>query len=253
MFDWDFIDHVYCISLRPNDTTRTELERHCNKVGLEVEFLIVDPHPDGGKAGCFDSHQQVARMALKAGYKNALILEDDARIMFDRMTDTRMKQLQRDIENVQYQIIYFGHMPMLFSRIDQIEQNATLARCTQSWMSHAYLASASFLKTIASEKYNNEHYDHFLHRVSDRSMRFVIAPMWLYQADDIGGTCSPTWILSSLCGIPRATQIAESMSIHYLTTYLVFFLFIVAVVGLIVFLLRRGHSSDTLSFESSIF
>jgi len=243
--DWSFVDKAYCISLRENKQSRIEFKNTCDTIGLAFEFLIVDRHPKGGKLGCFESHQIVARMALESGAKNAMIFEDDARLFEGSLSPIRLFRLKQELEKNEHELVYFGHMPMMFAWIKQLEPGSCLARCTSSWMSHSYFVSRSFLQKIVDEKYDDEHYDHFLHRVSEADKRFVVYPMMFYQ-DDRPGCISPTWLLSATTSIAGATAITESMAYNPVTSVVLIILFIVVVVWLIAKFLtpQRRHKTN---------
>ena len=223
-----------------------EFKRTCEAINLPFEFLIVDRHADGGKAGCFNSHQIVAQKALDAGAKNALIFEDDARLFDSRLTASKFIRLQEELEKEEWELVYFGHMPMMFSRIKQITSGSCLARCSSSWMSHSYFVSESFLHKIVNEKYNDEHYDHFLHRISEAEKRYVVYPMMFYQ-DDRPGCVSPTWLLAATTSIAGAATMTETMAYqpgYSMICIIVWVLIIIIIVWLLNNLFRwvKSHS-----------
>ncbi len=75
------IDTAICISLKEEEERRKQTIEECNKIGLPVKFLLVDPHPSGGVEGCKDSHKKVIQYAKENNLEYILVLEDD--VLFD--------------------------------------------------------------------------------------------------------------------------------------------------------------------------
>jgi GR25 family glycosyltransferase involved in LPS biosynthesis len=74
--------------------------KNAETLGLPIEIFSVDRHPDGGEAGCFDSHQRVCRKALQNGQKYGLIFEDDVEVnedFIDRVNEILEKLEEKDI------------------------------------------------------------------------------------------------------------------------------------------------------------
>lgn len=75
------VDGVFCISLKERQDRRDLLMNEFKESGLAIEFLIVEPDKENPERGCFYSHIKCAELALTRGFRNVLILEDDATLI----------------------------------------------------------------------------------------------------------------------------------------------------------------------------
>ncbi len=150
---WDFVDRAYCISLadRPDRAALAAAELH--RVGLcrRVLFYRPDRHPTRVIEGIWESHRAVARHALDAGARNALILEDDVAFApwVGRRTlaavEAAMAALPPD-----WTIFFLGHWPL---RARFVAPN--LLR-TSSACAHAYIASPRLLSWLAANPFSKD-------------------------------------------------------------------------------------------------
>jgi GR25 family glycosyltransferase involved in LPS biosynthesis len=46
----------------------------------KIHYHVVDKHPNGGSYGCYSSHLEIYKMAIKNGYKFAFVFEDDMKL-----------------------------------------------------------------------------------------------------------------------------------------------------------------------------
>ena len=258
-FDWSFVSKVYCISLSENITVREEFTKECESIQLpNVEFHVVERHPEGGMVGCFTSHCEVIQAAWDAGHANVLVFEDDARFFRDRMTPSNIKALEQTLVGKDWDLVYFGHMPYPLSRITETSPSSstssssrsitTLAKSDRSWMSHSYLVSRKMMRSILDNQADVQHYDAYLHEYSSESTRYVVYPMLYYQ-DDRPGTVSATWLLSNVMSLENVARTAETMSVHYMLTICLLTISVIIMVAILVFILLKilGISSSTCS------
>jgi len=78
------IDHIYCVNLERSKNRRLNMETEFEREKLEVEFFKACDGKEQGKDGafgCAQSHIQIWRDIVKHGYENALILEDDVKLV----------------------------------------------------------------------------------------------------------------------------------------------------------------------------
>lgn len=85
----------YCISLVDREDRRKLAKRLFERLKIEVEWWIVERHPEGGCYGCFESHLQVWRDECEEKYK--CIFEDDLDLFEDDCVKRFMKCI-KDIE-----------------------------------------------------------------------------------------------------------------------------------------------------------
>lgn len=112
------IDNAICISLKTEEKRRQETIEECNKIGLPVKFLLVEPHPNGGVEGCKDSHKKVIQYAKENNLEYILVLEDD--VLFD----THMLKYMKPIHIPKhFDMFYLGyHINRGFRIGDQLLQ-----------------------------------------------------------------------------------------------------------------------------------
>lgn len=67
----------YCISLRDNNEGRFNCQKEFDRIGLSVEFIIVDKSNISGAHGCFTSHIKALNKGLKSGSEYIMVFEDD--------------------------------------------------------------------------------------------------------------------------------------------------------------------------------
>ncbi|MBA6130146.1 hypothetical protein H4C46_28865, partial [Pseudomonas juntendi] len=73
------VDAVYCISLDTREDRRQLFRESIGEViDNPVNFHVVQKHHDP-KQGCYESHQQLARLALDQGLERILVFEDDVK------------------------------------------------------------------------------------------------------------------------------------------------------------------------------
>jgi GR25 family glycosyltransferase involved in LPS biosynthesis len=71
----------YCISLVENERDRILCQEEFARIGLNVEFEIVERDPEGGCKGCFTSHINVLKKGLATNSEFIMVMEDD--VYFD--------------------------------------------------------------------------------------------------------------------------------------------------------------------------
>jgi glycosyl transferase, family 25 len=152
-FDWSFVDAVYCISLRERDDRAAAAAAQFHRVGLCRRVLFYRPlrHPRNSTEGIWESHREVARHALAAGYRTVLIFEDDA-IFRPVLTPRKLDRVRRAFRSLpaDWTIFYLGHWPL---RVRFVSPNVlrTCSACT-----HAYVASRALLEWLAATPYAGE-------------------------------------------------------------------------------------------------
>jgi hypothetical protein len=214
MYDWSFVDLAVGISLRENESSMEVLHQQCEQVGLPLVHLVVDRHPDGGKAGCFNSHQLAMRMAIERNAKTLLVFEDDARFYPDRISPAAVRSVQDFVQSdPHWGVVYLGYMPHACRTIYHGMQG--MAKCNATWMSHAYLVSLPYMQTLSVLPYKDVHFDAALENAVPLEHRHVVYPMLYYQDDRAGCGTSLTWLLTKLMPIRDATKFQEHISYHY--------------------------------------
>ena len=137
---WDFVDKIIYINLEDRTDRRQEIEK-------ELKNAHVPPHKilrlnairdSPGHIGCSKSHILALEMAMKNGWKNVLILEDDA--MWNKFEKgyERLRQLVQ--EHPDFDVITLGNVGATFD-------NDT-GRLYDAQTATAYLVNRSYYKVL---------------------------------------------------------------------------------------------------------
>lgn len=101
------VDATYCISL---DTRSDRREIFRTSIGKALDnhiiFHVVQKHSDP-KRGCYESHQQIAKLALEQGLNRVLIFEDDVRAY--ELKASRIRWLNRFMRNHRFEALHLGY------------------------------------------------------------------------------------------------------------------------------------------------
>ncbi|QCI12294.1 hypothetical protein E6B08_13395 [Pseudomonas putida] len=100
------VDGVMCISLNEREDRRNLLATQFAEAGIKIEFMLVDPDPHNPERGCFESHIKCACLALERGYRNTLVLEDDATLV--AFPCARIQQINRFIASDNPELFFLG-------------------------------------------------------------------------------------------------------------------------------------------------
>lgn len=78
----DRVPFIGCINLVERDDRYRQVLKEFEKAGIadRVHWHRPVRHPDGGRVGCFESHLEIQKAALKADVPFALVFEDDVRL-----------------------------------------------------------------------------------------------------------------------------------------------------------------------------
>ncbi|MGC3940396.1 glycosyltransferase family 25 protein [Roseobacter sp. EG26] len=112
------VDKLYVINLESRPDRRREMLSELSRIGLDAQsplvtfFAAVKPDAAGtfpsiGARGCFLSHLGVLRQARDAGHQIILILEDDAAITPDCLT--QVASVMNELVTTEWSLAYLGH------------------------------------------------------------------------------------------------------------------------------------------------
>jgi len=143
--NWDFLDAVYCLSLKTRNDRAERVAEEFHRVGLcqKVKFYRPDRHPEIGIIGSWESHRAASQHALAQGYENALVCEDD--VLFARkLTPRVLSSIASTLEQLppDWRIFYLGHWP-----VSATFQNRHLLK-TSSACAHAYVVSPRLMQWL---------------------------------------------------------------------------------------------------------
>jgi hypothetical protein len=139
------------INLRGREDRALSAKQGAELIGLPLQFHTFDRHPDGGTAGCFDSHQKVCRKILESGQKFGLILEDDFGPTVELLTDEGYKALKEAINFIltskDWSIVYFGVLPNIWFE-KSVRTGKHLYKMKPWACTHAMVLSESYMKKV---------------------------------------------------------------------------------------------------------
>jgi len=153
------VDAAYCISLDTREDRR-ELFRESIVKQIEnpVAFHVVQRAEDP-KRGCYESHQQLAQLALDSGLQRILIFEDDVKAY--HLSASRVNWINRFMRRNQFEALHLGY---------------SMGRTWLTWFPfiargrvvalHAYVLSRAGCKILAQTPYDGTPVDvMFKHRI----------------------------------------------------------------------------------------
>lgn len=149
----DYFEKVRIINMVSRTDRRKETEQEFARHKFEINthkvsfFDAITPDepkgfPNKGARGCFLSHLSILENSLKSNSRNLLILEDD--ICFSKHISEFGKQCIKDLSNMDWDIVYFGHT---FENSPGPIQWLPLEKPTQ--LSHFYALNGSAIKRLA--------------------------------------------------------------------------------------------------------
>lgn len=130
------IDHILCISIEECHDRREKVAEEFNKIGSEVEFVIVKRHSNGAQ-GCLESHIKCIEIAKERQYPYVLICEDD--VMFDQ------EQLKRSPIKMpdNWNMFFLGYNALRGHRYSR-----DLLKLTSSLAAHCYLIHSKIYDVV---------------------------------------------------------------------------------------------------------
>jgi GR25 family glycosyltransferase involved in LPS biosynthesis len=175
---WDRLGLVgKVINLRERTDRAEHAIQSAKSIGLPIEFYYTEKHPDGGVAGCFESHQNVCREALASGQKRLLVLEDDFEGTEDLLKEEGLKALEEAIEFVNtredWSIVYLGVLPNIWFE-KSVRVGPHMYKLKPWACTHAMIVSEKYMKEIVSWKftqYGKDAYD-WRHRKCEHAYAF---------------------------------------------------------------------------------
>ncbi len=136
------IDQIYVISLESsNDRREIFVKKNPDIVKLSnFQWFLVEKDTEDTRRGCYDSHRNVLNDAKKQGFKNILILEDDAYLTVDysdfvsRINDMYLPD--------NWNIIQLSYIPIRLTKTNI--PHLLAVNCT--FWANAYLANVDLLE-----------------------------------------------------------------------------------------------------------
>jgi hypothetical protein len=204
-------DRIVCITLEGRDDRRKAAEETFASIGILsiVRFFVARPHPEGGRAGCFDSHVRVLSACLDdPECQTALVFEDDVAPTpgYSLQGVKRAAEFVRSTPPSDWDVLMLGYMPLdvlrmfetpaarvpgvlannLLPFVGTTEHQEGVVRYNNAILAHANVYNRTSMHRIVREgtvelarKSEVRHYDQF---VSDTSTNiFCLTPMLFDQ------------------------------------------------------------------------
>lgn len=107
---FDFFDAIYCINLDEQTVRWQEMKDRLGRLGIfyRVKRFSAVRTPESGHIGCALSHRNVIVEAKQLGYKNVLVMEDDA--IYHKDTLMHLSNSLEELKQVDWNVFYLGGM-----------------------------------------------------------------------------------------------------------------------------------------------
>lgn len=145
------VDAVLCISLADRDDRRRLLLEEFRETGLNIEFYLATRDKDPER-GCYHSHQACAFLAAGRGWRNVLILEDDATL--ERVTKRQVRRINRFLKDEEPELFYLG---VILGKL-WLTRRRGIARCRAKG-AHAYILTREACEKLIAIPYIGEPID----------------------------------------------------------------------------------------------
>lgn len=116
---WDFVDRLYCVSLREREDRRQAALQEYAKGGLtdRVEFVLGERHPADMEERVYVSHMLRLRKGLEAGAESVDIYEDGGE--FDRFDPQRLRSATEFLQqHREWKVFHIGGLKRIRRSIE---------------------------------------------------------------------------------------------------------------------------------------
>lgn len=170
------VDAVLCISLNEREDRRELVRQEIKKINADaqLEFVLVNKDQEDPQRGCFNSHQQCARIALERQYSRVLVLEDD--VLFEGFTDEKIKTINSFLNKKKPEVFYLGAIlgKMWLTWVPRIAR-------VRGQGAHAVILSADACKKVNALVYDTRGIDSVYTKIFKI---YTVFPMIAYQWPD---------------------------------------------------------------------
>lgn len=145
--DWSYIDKVVYINLKRRSDRNYRIKKQLQCVGVEpekiVRFEAIEAQP--GYIGCTQSHIAVLEMAIKAQWRNVLILEDDIAFVQDSDAVARTNKFLTALGRVPWTVAFLAANYAAFTPFKHIDY---IVRANKAWCACAYLVNSTYFSAL---------------------------------------------------------------------------------------------------------
>lgn len=137
-YEWNFLDKAVYINLEDRKDRRKEIENELNKIPKTKIIRFNAIKNKIGHIGCSQSHIKVLQMAINEGWKNVLIIEDDA--MFNNYNNGYKILINLIKNNPKFDVITFGNTQAKF--------DSQTMKLYEGQTTTAYIVNRHYYKTL---------------------------------------------------------------------------------------------------------
>ena len=217
-----------CISLKECEKERILIKKEVNKLGLDVDYHIVNRSPLGSVHGCFTCHIEALKSALRCKDKYIMILEDDA--YFDPCNINKIYQFIETLPKTCW-CFAFGYLTSsLSSKINKNIHTLTNCQCA-----HAYLVPRQTAKRLINMQWNQIPYDYEWNKYID--IFYVPYPMIAFQRDHPSSIQSnvKSYVFNTL-GYRTIANLSETWS-----NYAIIIIFFIVIFLIIIYIMIKKN------------
>ena len=167
---------TFCINLKRRKDRKKKMVKQFKKYKMEkqVEFFTARLHPDGGVAGCRDSHLQVIQMAKQQKLSYVMILEDDLQFSQNLY---KLPEFPED-----WNMLYLGGT--LTSNIG--ESNDPWVKIKDCWTTCGYILHSSLYDKVIQDlqTYQDEVDRYYVEEIQHQYPCYLVNPIVVKQRND---------------------------------------------------------------------
>lgn len=151
---FNFFDVIYCINLDEQKGRWESMQERLERLGIlhRVKRFSAVKTPESSHIGCTLSHRKIIEQAKKLGYRNILVLEDDA--LFHTDTLKYLANALSELENIDWNAFYLGGMKwgeVHGEPYRKIENCRYLEHPVNLTCTHAIAYNSPFFNTLLQE------------------------------------------------------------------------------------------------------
>lgn len=228
----DLVDKVYVISLKTRPD-RQSLFDIANGNHVEYEYWLRDPDPQGGKKGCFFSHQELAQHVLthEPQVQRVLIFEDDAVPYIHYRWF--VGQVKSYLDHADPEIFFLNYGTYPDHALQKVSPEWPNVRHGKFWSLAAYMLNRRGMEKMAALEWVDRHVDEQITDVF--SQMDCVYPMWFNQSTGTSDINKVTGDVNETV-LPLTAWCSENMALFWSLVALLSLLVLVLIIWFLVWL-----------------
>ena len=205
---WRLVQDIICIHIPERLDRKKSMDKVSLELNMNINYFLTQKHPNGGKQGCFESHQQVMRESLQKNLDMCLILEDDIELSSSFSWELLYEVLHFACYSTEpWDILYLGCLPDIFS-YNQIHKIGHIykVRATQT---HAYIVHSRFMKRFIHFQYSGQAVDNVFKKTANS---FAILPSLFHQIQSTSDVEQNT--ITAISTFPIKSNVVHSIEFY---------------------------------------